>query len=85
MIKFNKFHVTNGAIKARISYHLDNRTDQRKCVTMYAKDYSRELGQLFADNYQNNTDSMTDYFEKGRVVFFEDHPLYAQARARAEQ
>lgn len=85
MIKFNKFHVTNGVIKARVGYHLDNRTDQRKCVTMYAKDYSRELGQLFADNYQNNTDSMTDYFEKGRVVLFEDHPLYAQARARAEQ
>ena len=27
---------------------------------------------------------MTDYFDKGRVVLFEDHPLYATARQRAE-
>ena len=85
MLKFNKFHVTNGKIKARVSYHLDNRTDQRKCVTMYAKDYSRELGELFYENYTNNTDTQTDYFEKGRVVLFKDHPLYSQALERAEK
>ena len=32
----------------------------------------------------NDTDTMTDYFDKGRVVLFEDHILYAKARERAE-
>lgn len=85
MIKFNKFNVTNGTDKARVHYFLDNRTDRRECVTIYAKDYDRSLGRVFADcdDYQNNTDTQTDYFDKGRVVLFADHPLYAAARARA--
>lgn len=84
-MKFNKHHVTNGTIKVKVSYHLDNRADKRQCVTMYAKDYDRNLGVLFPEQYVNNTDSMTDYFEKGRVVLFDDHPHYAAARARAVQ
>lgn len=84
MVKFNKFNVTNGEIKARVHYSLDNRVDGRKCVTIYAKDYDRALGQIFADEYVNNTDTQTDYFEKGRVVLFENNPHYAAARARAE-
>lgn len=83
-IKFNKHHVTNGTVKARVFYSLDNRVDGRKCVTLYAKDYSRTLGQVFADEYQNDTDSMTDYFDEGRVVLFEGHAHYAAARQRAE-
>lgn len=84
-IKFNKHHVTNGATKARVHYALDNRADGRKCVTLYAKDYGHALGSLFSDNYKNDTDFQTDYFDKGRVVLFEDHPEYAAARVRAEQ
>lgn len=84
MIKFNKFNVTNGKDKARVHYSLDNRTDGRQCVTIYSKDYDRALGRVFSgDEYINNTDTMTDYFDKGRVVLFADHPLYADARARA--
>lgn len=82
-IRFNRYHVTNGTAKARVHYSLDNRIDGRKCVTMYAKDYSDALGQMFG-NYQNDTDSQTDYFDRGRVVLFEDHALYASARNRAE-
>lgn len=84
MVKFNKHHVTNGEIKARCHYTLDNRTDGRKCVTIYAKDYDRSLGKVLADVYKNDTDTMTDYFDQGRAVLFEDHPLYAAARTRAE-
>lgn len=86
MIKFNRFHVTNGTIKARIHYALDNRTDGRQCVTMYARDYTDALGIIFHDDtYVNDTDFQTDYFDKGRVVLFEGNPLYAAARVRAEQ
>lgn len=86
MLKFQKFAVvdTETKAKARVFYSLDNRIDGRKCVTMYAKDYGHALGQLFADDYVNNSDLMTDYFEKGKVVLFEDHALYATARAAVE-
>lgn len=84
MIKFNKFNVTNGQIKARVHYSLDNRIDHRKCVTIYAKDYSGVLGDLFDTEYRNDTDMRTDYFEKGRVVLFENHPLYGVARSSVE-
>ena len=85
MIKFNKHNVTDTEtkIKARVLYSLDNRIDGRKCVTIYAKDYDRSLGKIF-NEYENDTDTMTDYFDKGRVVLFEDHILYAKARERAE-
>jgi len=84
MIKFNKFCVTNGVIKARVFYCLENRRDGRKCVTLYAKDYNRSLGKIFPDAYENNTDSMSDYFDEGLVRLFESHPLYQAARDRAE-
>lgn len=82
MIKFNKFNVTNGTDKARVHYCLDNRSDGRDCVTIYDKDYGQALGRIFDDEYTNNTDTMTDYFDKGRVVLFADNPLYATARAK---
>lgn len=83
-VKFNKHHVTNGVEKARVFYSLDNRSDGRRCVTLYAKDYGHALGRVLGDAYQNDTDSMTDYFDQGRAVLFEGHPLYQQARDRAE-
>lgn len=83
-IKFNKYYVTNGTVRARVHYSLDNRTDGRKCVTMYAKDYSGKLGVVLADAYKNDSDSQTDYFETGKAVLFEGHPLYIAARTRAE-
>lgn len=83
-IKFNQFNVTNGSVSAKVHYSLDNRTDGRKCVTIYAKDYGHALGRVIGDSYVNDTDTQTDYFDQGRVVLFEGHALYAAARARAE-
>lgn len=84
MIKFNKYNVTNGTVKARVRYSIDNRVDGRKCVTIYDKDWERNLGKIFSE-YQNDTDSREDYFDRGRVNLFEDHPLYKQARKKAEE
>lgn len=84
-VKFNRHYVTNGAVKARVFYSLDNRIDGRKAVTLYAKDYSDNLAAVFTGTeYRNDTDMMADYFEKSRVVLFADHPHYVAARARAE-
>jgi hypothetical protein len=86
-IRFNRYHVTNGTVKARVHYSLDNQWDGRRCVTIYAKDYNGKLGVIFAgdESYTNRTDTQTDYFDKGHVDLFEGHPLYAAARVRAEQ
>ena len=86
MIKFNKVHVidTDTKIKAKVFYSTSARVDGRDCVTLYAKTYDRNLGALFANEYANASDSMTDYFETGKVRLFSDHPLYAAALARAE-
>ena len=85
MIKFNQHNVTDTTTKtkARVTYSLDNRGNDRPCVTLYAKDYANALGKIIQDAYRNDTDSMTDYFETGRVVLFADHPLYAAAREAA--
>lgn len=84
-VKFNLYNVTNGAFKARVWYSLDNHVDRKPCVTIYAKDYTNDLHKIIADGYVNNTDSMTDYFEQGRVHLREGHPLYKAARAAAER
>jgi hydrogenase maturation protein HypF len=73
-----------GTDKARVYYSLDNRTDGRKCVTLYAKDYSSALCDIIPAGYENNTELMVDYFDKGRVRLFECSPHYAAARLRAE-
>jgi len=85
MIKFQKYYVadTDQQLKARVHYSVDNRCDGRECVTIYAKDYSNELGQIFPANFKDDTDIMTDYIEKGRVVLFPNSPHYETARTRA--
>ena len=82
-VKFNVYNVTNGAYKARVSYSLDNHVDRKPCVCIFAKDYTSDLFKIIPQGYINNTDSMTDYFERGRVLLREGHPLYAAARAAA--
>ena len=83
-IKFNKFNVTNTTTKAkaRVHYSLDNHVSRQPCVTLFARDYGSTLRAIFTDA-QNDSDSMTDYFETDRVRFFEDHPHYAAARLAA--
>lgn len=83
MIKMMKHYVTDGQQKARVWYSHGTLVDGRECVTLYAKDYTRELGRIFADGYENDTDTITDYFDKGRVRIFPTDPLFETAKARA--
>ena len=85
MVKMMKFYVTNNVEKAKVWYSRGQLIDGRDCVTIYAKDYTGTLGRVFRDlaPYENNTDTMTDYFEKGRVRIFPDSPYWNAACARA--
>ena len=83
-IKFNVFNVTNGETTARVFYSTTANRGGCPCVTIYAKDYNRNLGKIFAAEYCNDTDIQSDYFDRGHVTLFETHPLYALARKRAE-
>jgi len=80
-IKFNRYHIidTDTKIKARALYSSGGRIDGRRSVTVYAKDYDRNLGKIFGNLYKNETDIFTDYFDAGHVTFFEDSPFYLDA------
>lgn len=82
-IRFMKHYVTNGQHKCRVWYSLDNHVSRKPCVTLYAKCVLESLTPIFGAATQNDSDMRTDYFEKDRVRFFEDNPLYAAAREAA--
>lgn len=82
MVKFMKHYVTNGETKARVHYsHMRMASTGEECVTLYSKDYGNDLGAIFG-TIENNTDIMTDYFEKDRVRILKSNPLYEAALAR---
>lgn len=85
-IKFQKHFVTNGQTRARVHYSAFKMvTTGQECVTLYAKSFDdgRKLAEIFSEEYENNTDTMTDYFEKGRVRILAGTALYSQAYQRA--
>ena len=84
-IKFQTHYVTNGKTKASCKYHAGQDINGRLRVTIYAKDYGHTLGAIIEDGYENHTDTQTDYFDKGRVTLYPEHPLYAAALERAEK
>lgn len=86
-IRFLKHKVVNDTKKTsvRVHYSLDNRFDGRKVVTVYAKEYGRQLSAVFDAGVKNDSDTMTDYFQTDRIHLFEDHPLYLYARCAVEK
>ena len=54
-----------------------------ECVTIYAKGYLDKLYPVLGDVVENDTDMMTDYFDKDRMRIFADNPLFAAAVSRA--
>lgn len=86
-IKFQKHYVTNGKIKARVSYSAYQMvTTGKDCVTLYAKSHKdgSALAEIIPAEFEDNSDIQTDYFEKGRVRILADSPLYAAALSRCK-
>ncbi len=80
-IRLMKYYVTDGTTKARCWYSRVVLIDGRDCVTIYGKNYSRDLGAIFGARVQDDTDAMTDYFENSRVRIFKGDPLWEAACA----
>ena len=87
MLKFNKHNVADTVTKAkaRVWYDLDNHISERPCVWVHAKDFQsgRTLAALMADAFKDDTERNADFFDMGKVVLFEGHPMYEAARATA--
>ncbi len=84
-IQLKRYYVTDGTIKARVRYDFTTLTNGRECVSINSKDYSDNLGKVFNFNgYENNSDGMVDYFERGHVRIYRDNPLFAAAMRMVE-
>ena len=81
VIKLKKFYCQNdNGAKVRCWYSYGKLIDGRACVTIYAKEYGKQLSNVFdADRVSNETEIMTDYFEKDKVRIFEDDKLWEAA------
>jgi len=80
MIKFNLYNVTNGTHKAKISYSVGGLVGDHTTITLYAQEYGNDLHKIF-ENVINDTDSMIDYFEKGKVRIPTTSVYYCDALA----
>ena len=73
----------NGGKLQKCSYSISQLLNYPEgTYTIYARDYARfskEVQQAF--DVENNTDSMTDYFETDTIRVKPDHPLYEQVKA----
>lgn len=80
-IKIHKHFVKNvetGA-KAKCWYSRGQLiNDTRDCIIIYAKEYGQELSRVFGSSVEvkNETDSMTDYFDKDKICIFAGEPLF---------
>jgi hypothetical protein len=88
-IKFNQHNIRNiiTGEKARVNYSVDPdiKTGEAR-VIIYGKDILEDLGKIFPPELvQNNTDTMTDYFEKDRVILFPSSPYFKDADRAARK
>lgn len=84
-IRFGKHAVTSGPHKANVHYSHGPLTTGRDAVTLYEKNYERNLGKIFGKRYEHATDMNRDYFDKGHVRIYAGDPLYAEALQRSMQ
>ncbi len=85
-ITCKKHYITNGTIKARVFYSAHQMASTgANVVTLYAKSFEDgdKLAEIL-DTYENESDVLSDYMEKGRARIFETNPLYQQALSFAK-
>ena len=56
----------------------------KETITVYAKDY-KSFPQIDGLQIENDSDIMTDYFEKDRLRIYPDNKYYSEAKAAYEK
>ena len=79
MIKFNQNNVTDGTNRIKVWYSFSG-----EIICVYAKEYGRQLSKIF-DDVVNDTDTMTDYFDKDSIYLNPGDEHYAAAKAAGEK
>jgi hypothetical protein len=78
-MKFQTHGIKTGAGLEKAWYMISHLTNGRTCITVCAdgyKSFSKEVRDAFM--VENNSDIMTDYFEKDSFRVFPEHPLFAE-------
>ena len=85
MIKLNKHNVTNGTIKARVWYSMNQNLAGARVAQIMPKSFDDGalLALIFPENYRNATDAQQDCYHMGAVKFTSGHPLFEAIKSRA--
>lgn len=79
-VRFLQYSVTNGVDKVKVRYLASYDNNEIIYITIYADSYAGDLTKIFP-NVINNTDIMTDYFERDRVVIKKDSEHWKACKA----
>lgn len=75
-VKFGLYKITKGTQSVKVWYTIED-----DYVRINESDYDRLIGSFFPEEtYINNSDSMTDYFEKSSVILRPESKNYAEIR-----
>ena len=83
---YNGIKVNGGKLQKANICETELRNHPKGTITIYARDYRRfsvEVAESFT--VQNDTDSMTDYFDSDTIRVEPSHPLYAEVKAAADK
>ena len=76
-MKFQAHGIKTGQGLEKARYMLSTLTNSRRCITVCADGYKRFSKEVWdAFRVENNSDIMTDYFEKDSFRVFPEHPLF---------
>jgi preprotein translocase subunit SecA len=75
-VKFGLYKISKGSESVKVWYTIED-----DYVRINESDYDRLIGSFFPqETYINNSDSMTDYFEKSSVILRPESKNYAEIR-----
>lgn len=87
-LKFFYNGIKDNGGKLQKAFYADGvlRSHPAGTITIYARNYRRfSDGVREAFTVENNSDSMTDYFESDTIRVRPDHPLYSEVKAALEK
>lgn len=80
MVKFLKKGIRVDGQYHPAWYSIGGRGDGKNIITIYAKNYGRfGIGASKEFLVENDTDTMTDYFDTDKIRIPENHPRYQEA------